>query len=109
MAPHERGLLIERVAKALCRHAYPTRSLDEAVSPSVEIWMRMIPEAEIAVREMESSRPEARTIEPWMLDRVIDHLTMSGWFLGDYQNMSVKEVLTKWKDSLPPQNTHEEG
>ena len=53
--------------------------------------------------------PEARAIEPWMLDRVIDHLTMSGWFLGDYQNMSVKEVLTKWKDSLPPQNTHEEG
>ena len=53
--------------------------------------------------------PEARAIEPWMLDRVIDHLTMSGWFLDDYQNMSVKEVLTKWKDSLPPQNTHEEG
>jgi hypothetical protein len=53
-APHERGALIERVAKALCLHAYPARSLEEAVAPSRELWMRLIPEAEIAVQAMES-------------------------------------------------------
>jgi hypothetical protein len=59
-APHDRGALIERVAKALCLHAYPARSLEEAVAPSRELWMRLIPEAEIAVQAMESL-PSATT------------------------------------------------
>lgn len=53
LPPHLRGLLIERMAKALCQHAYPARTLDEAVSPSRQLWMRMIPEAELALQAVD--------------------------------------------------------
>jgi len=49
IAPHDRGELIDRVAKRLCQHAYPARTLDEYMAPKRELWMRLVPEATIAV------------------------------------------------------------
>jgi hypothetical protein len=73
-APHDRGALIERVAKALCQHAYPARTLDEAVAPSRQLWMRLIPEAEIAVQAMESARSATGYSE---LSSLADQLEMA--------------------------------
>lgn len=57
-------MLVERVAKALCRHAYPSRSLDEALSPTNQLWQRLIPEAEIAVAAIVGSSDSCSTNTP---------------------------------------------
>lgn len=41
--------LIKAVAFKYCQRAYPGHSLGEMVSPKTELWMRLIPEATIAV------------------------------------------------------------
>lgn len=43
---------VELVAQALCRHAHPARTIDEALSPNVVLWQRFVPEAQIAVDAM---------------------------------------------------------
>jgi hypothetical protein len=103
LPPHDRGALIERVAKALCQYAYPARTLDEAVSPSRQLWMRLIPEAEIAVQAMESARSATVEIDPrmLMLIRVLDDLEESGngWNPATMPR-SANEAERKFRDML---------
>lgn len=59
VTPHERGAMIEAVARALCRFSYADRSIEELVAPSRQLWQRLIPEAEVAVSAMlELRRPQ---------------------------------------------------
>lgn len=44
------------VAHTLCRNAYRGRSLDEYLSPSVQLWMRLIPEARAAIEAVDDAR-----------------------------------------------------
>jgi hypothetical protein len=60
MAPHERGALIERIAKALCRFRHTPRSVEEAVAPGRELWMRYVPDAEVVIEALNLPAPEAR-------------------------------------------------
>ncbi len=48
LLPAHRPAVVQAIAKALAAHHYPARSLEEALSPNVQLWMRLLPEAEIA-------------------------------------------------------------
>lgn len=50
---------IEIVAKAMCRVFYSTRSIEEAVAPSVQLWQRFEKEATVAVDALLQSSPPA--------------------------------------------------
>lgn len=71
--------LTECVAKALCRHAHPTRSIEEAVSPNVDLWMRFMPEAAIAVAAIEKAlRSETeRSERDAVIEEVAKHIEAS--------------------------------
>ena len=56
LPPHERGAMLEHVAKALCRLRHSPRSVEEAVAPGRELWMRYAPDAEVAVKAVEECR-----------------------------------------------------
>lgn len=43
-----RPAVVQEIAKALCRHRHFPRSVEEAVAPGRELWMRYLPDAEIA-------------------------------------------------------------
>lgn len=93
-APHEQGALIERVAKALCRFRHTPRSVEEAVAPGRELWMRYIPDAEVAIAAM-SSAPEGETIFAWMLDHPYDAM------LAFCEATNVDTYGIAWRDAKP--------
>lgn len=51
---------IEGVARRLCIHAYPDRSLDEVLAPNVKLWMRMKSEAMQAIDAVIATAKEAK-------------------------------------------------